>query len=196
MSTASRRRYIREALGDIRAAGTGLADAERSIEEQSTGIRAACYDPSSRPAIVDDIDREFGPALISDPTGNAAGRVDAARAANRRLDRAAEALAKAAAELRACVTQSIARATPTAEELADLEAKAEPGCEVVSRIQRGEGLPPYWEPIDRTSDFGGLLPRPYALGAWAATFVRRNGRLPTTHEAQAHCENRRVMVKA
>lgn len=195
MSKASRRTAITDALRDIRTAANGLAKAERHIEERSAGIRAATYGAPTGGTFDPDEDGE-GRYAITDPTGNAAITVDACRAADKRLDRAARALARAAAELNACVAQAIAVATPTAEELVELEAKAEPGCEVVGRIERPNGGPNYWEPIHTTTDYKGLLPRPYRLGAWADQFVRRNGRLPTEHETTAHCENRRVMVKA
>lgn len=195
MSKSSRRHNIADALRDIRSAGRQLARAEANLEEQSAGIRGTSYEGSSKPYVPDEVDRRFGRAIVTDATGDAAITVDACRAAERRLDKATARLARAAAELEACVSQAIAVATPTTEELAELEAKAEPGCEVVGRITRPNG-PPYWEPIHTTTDYRGLLPRPYALGAWADMFVRRNGRLPLEHEVIAHCEGRRVMIKA
>lgn len=195
MSKASRRTAITDALRDIRSAAGDLSKAERHIEERSAGIRAATYGaPTGGPAFAEG--DEEGRYAIADPTGDAAITTDACRAADKRLDRAARALARAAAELNACVAQAIAVATPTPEELIELEAKAEPGCEVVGRIERPNGGPNHWEPVHTTTDYNGLLPRPFALGAWADMFVRRNGRLPTEHETMAHCAGRRVMVKA
>lgn len=195
MTKASRRSNITDALRDIRAAALGLTKAERHLDERAAGIRAATYGaPTGGPSF--DPDDDEGRYAIADPTGDAAVIVDACRAAEARIDRATRALARAAAELHACIAQATAVATPTAEELATLEAKAEPGCEVVGRISRPNGGPNHWEPTHTTSDYSGLLPRPYRLGVWADMFVRRNGRLPTEHETVAHCEGRRVMVKA
>lgn len=196
MSKASRRRYIADALRDTRSVARNLATAERHLEERSAGIRGTSYDGRSGPARHDPLDEEFGRATIADPTGDAGVNPDACRAAEQRLDRAAKAFARAAASLRACVDQAIAVAAPTAEELAQLEAKAEPGCEVVGRIPRGDGLPNHWEPVHRTTDIEGLLPRPYSLGRWAYDFARRNGRLPSEREATLHVEGRTVMVPA
>lgn len=197
MSTSSRRHAITDAMRHIRTAAIDLPKAERHLAERASGIRAATYGAPTYTTTPHDLPGdELGRYAIADPTGDAATTVDACRAAERRLDRAAAALARAAAELNACVTQAIAVATPTPEEMAQLEAKAEPGCEVVGRIARPNGGPNHWEPVHTTTDYSGLLPRPYALGAWADQFVRRNGRLPEEHETIAHCDGRRVMVKA
>jgi hypothetical protein len=65
----------------------------------------------------------------------------------------------------------------------------ESGCELMARI----GV---WEPVFRSSDVNGNLPRPYRLCRFAYEWVRHQGRLPTREELQAHADGRRIRVKA
>lgn len=168
---------IRRHLAHVVAHG---ARAEREWAELEGGIRSGTGGRA---------------AGIADPTGEAATTPSPAREARRRYLEALERAEKALEQAAYVASRWAAERPARAEELQRLEMQADPGCEVVARIVRPDGSR-WWEPEHRTTDLGGLLPRPFRLGRWAYDFARRTGRLPSEEETRAHLEGRRVRVEA
>lgn len=196
--TASRRRHLSATVDALRDVGRYLNRAEAQWAELAPGMRAQSLTPSTprapRPLTPAEQD-EVKTSQISDPTGEAAVRPSAARTDENRVDELARSIANQTAELARILARWAVEMPLKATELAELQRQGDPGCEVVGRVERSKGVA-YWEAVHTTTDYRGLLARPYRLGAWADQFVRRNGRLPTPHEAEAHCQGKRVMVKA
>lgn len=181
MSKTSRRTNLAEANRSAIAIASRLTHLERLLGDHANGSRSG---------------GGAGPRNgVSDPVGNAATRDTRAKNDERQLDRHLAAAARNLLAAERIATYWTTDLPAKVEELVALERAADPGCEIVSEFLRADGTR-YWEPIHRTTDLGGLLARPYALGSWAYDFARRNGRLPVKHETQVHVDGRRVMVKA
>ena len=125
---------------------------------------------------------------VADPTGEISIAPDQARADERHLDQLIRRLYSTATDIDAIHRRHLE--APDRDALARLQVEGEPGCEIVARARDARGQPE-WEPVFRTSDVDGNLPRPYRLGRWAYDWVRRYGQLPTIDEIRRHLEGRK-----
>jgi hypothetical protein len=179
MSGNARRRHLTDANGSlIRIAGK-LRKLEGIWADVRTGIRANTDGPR--------------PTTKADPTAMLAMTDTKVTSDERQIDRSLRIVASELAKVERIITYWTTDLPAKAEELAALERAADPGCSIMAKVGG-------WEPVDRVTDLGGVLaeplPEPIAIGSWARTFARRNGRLPTEAEARAHKDGRRVMVSA
>lgn len=202
LTAAQRRRHVlADALTDLRSAAASLPAVEAAWADLAPPDMKAqnLTPPMGRPPkpLTDQEQTEAKTTSISDPTGEAAmqGLTSGARHAEGRIDGHIRRLAKSAKALADELARYAIENPLQPEEMRQLELEADPGCEVVGRLG-DDGRPLNWEEVHTTSDYGGLLARPYRLGAWADQFVRRNGRLPTQAEVDKRRRGERVMVKA
>lgn len=197
-ATGTRRRHFAVAFADLRSAAQHLTRAETTWAEVAPGMKAQSLTPTtahSTPYGPQDGEEEDGTYPISDPTGMAAVSPSPSRRDEEHVDQLLRSIVRQSAELVTIVKRWAIDKPLKAQELQELALQGDPGCEVVARVERPDGVP-YWEPEYRKTDFGGLLNDPIRVGSWAYSFVSRNRRLPTVAETTAHCEGRRVMVEA
>lgn len=184
MSKTSRRDNLKQAHTSIRHIALGLRTLEQLLDDHTLGTTLGTGGDGPGPR-----------NGITDKTGAAATRDTKAKSDERELDRHIAAAARSLLAAERIATYWTTDLPAKVDELVALERAADPGCELIATITRNDGTA-HWEAIHRTTDLGGLLPRPYALGSWAYAFARRNGRLPVKAEITTHIEGKRVLVKA
>ena len=165
MGKSDTRRAIAEAIELNRTVYADLDLLYRRLAEFEGTISAARYDGQTSSA----------PGNASSPTERHAFRHDPAAQARRRLERLAQALYANAAE-----AHRLYLFWTTEPDRAGAGEPA-PGCEILAQVG-----------VWATRTKAGNLPEARMLSRWAADFVRRNGRLPTKAEAEAHAQGRKV----